>query len=174
MALPRLPQHASYLREVETLYLRWEARITFVVYILTFACIMWLRDFGGLTTHECARISIEESFIVPLLVFIIVFGILYLVVLECYIKYSRDFKTWNKSWRTRKFEWNINAKDIVIFLVVASYKALHFYFIWFQLLINMCIFLHFVCYSQICLHRNVDNQKYPNDIEMFGITTFQK
>ena len=103
MALPRLPQHASYLREVETLYLRWEARIAFIVYILTFACIMWIRDFGGLTTHECARISIDESFIVPLLVSIIAFGILYLVVLECYIKYCRDFKSWNKKWRTRKF-----------------------------------------------------------------------
>ena len=97
MALPRLPQHASYLREVETLYLRWEARITFIVYILTFACIMWIRDFGGLKTNECARIRIEESFIVPLLMSIIAFGILYLVILECYIKYCRDFKSCNRS-----------------------------------------------------------------------------
>lgn len=96
MALPRLPQHASYLREVETLYLRWEARITFIVYNLTFACIMWIRDFGGLTTQKCARISIEESFLVPLLVSIIALGSLYLIALECFIRHGRDFKNRNE------------------------------------------------------------------------------
>ena len=128
MALPRLPQHASYLREVETLYLRWEARITFIVYILTFACIMWIRDFGGLTTHECARISIDESFLVPLLVSIIAFGILYLVVLECYIKYCRDFKCWNKNDELE----NLNSK-INIIIDIKSF--------WLLPLIKLCIFI---------------------------------
>ena len=144
MALPRLPQHASYLREVETLYLRWEARITSVVYILTFACIMWIRDFGGLTAHECARISVEESFIVPLLVFIIAFGILYLVVLECYIKYSRDFKSWNKCWRTRKFDLEYRCyKNIDFFDCCLLYgSAFLFHLI---SIINQYVYLFTLC-----------------------------
>ena len=93
IALPRLPQHATNFREVEVLWLKWEARVTFIVYTLTFACIMFMHDFGKLSTSKCARIVflgeaslMEEGFLVPLLISIICLGILYLLLLELYTR----------------------------------------------------------------------------------------
>ena len=88
IALPRLPQRATLFRKREVLWLKWEGRVIFIVYTLTFACIMFMRDAGKLSKSKCARISIlAEGFLVPLLISIIGFGIIYLLLLELYLRY---------------------------------------------------------------------------------------
>ena len=87
-ALPRRPQRAIVFRDREVMWMKWEARVTFLVYTLTFACILIMRDAGVLWFGKCALFQFDEPFVViPLLTSIISLGLIYLALLEFYIRF---------------------------------------------------------------------------------------
>ena len=86
MALPRLPQDAIYFRAAEVNWHKWEARITFIVYTLSFAFILIMRDAGILMLSKCAIVQLDEAFVIPVIGLITALGIIYLSLLELYLR----------------------------------------------------------------------------------------
>ena len=86
MALPRLPANAAKFEKVELQWYRWEAIVTFLMHILCLASIPLLSDYNALRVHKCDRIKIEEIFVVTGYGGIICFGILYVLLMELYLR----------------------------------------------------------------------------------------
>ena len=86
MALPRLPANASKFQKVELQWYRWEAIVTFLMHIVCLASIPLLSDYNALRVHKCDRIKIEEIFVVTGYGGIICFGILYVLLMELYLR----------------------------------------------------------------------------------------
>ena len=87
MALPRLPQFGIRFIAHEVEWYRWEARVCFLVNVLTFSGIMIMRDFGFLWLHNCSRFTLDAYSVISVCVIIIGIGLLHLFILELYLRW---------------------------------------------------------------------------------------
>ena len=97
MALPRLPANASKFQKLELQWYRWEAIVTFLVHTLCLASMPVLSDLEALRVHKCDRIPVEELSVVQGYGGMIGFGLLYVLLMELYLRFWHNTLTREES-----------------------------------------------------------------------------